>query len=148
MDNTEKNNTTKNDGYNQSIITKNTLSNNYLMNSNVNNNYTKVLNKEKEVSNQILKHNKKIKVNQLIPKIYFNIFDYLLFTFCGKKNNFLIYRKFRQKIISEEHIIQIYFDMYELLSIDKNHDDSTKLRGKYRLSRILSSVDNKFKFNE
>ena len=146
--NTEKNNATKSDGYNQSIGTKNVMSNNYFMSSNVNNNYVKVLNKEKEVSKQVLKPDKKVKEYQTIQKISFNFFNYLLFIFFNKRNNILVYKEFRRKVLSEEHLIQNYFDVYELLRISKSRGDASKVKGNYRLSKILSSVDNKFKINE
>ena len=82
---TEKNNAVQNDGYTNSIGTRNIMSNNYFSNSNKNNYYIKVLNKEKEVSKQVLKSYKKINEPQPIQKISFNFFDYLLFIFCSKK---------------------------------------------------------------
>ena len=134
--------TIKNDRYNKSILTKNIMSNNYLTNINNINDYIKVLNKEKEVNKLGLKSNKKIEYYQPIQKNFFGFLDYLLFIFCNKRNNILIYEEFRRKVLSEEHIIKNYFIICELLN--KNQHKATKIKKKYSMSKIIDLADKKF----
>ena len=115
---TTVNNAIKNDSHsNQYICSNNFMSNNYLTN---NNNLVKVLNKE----NKILTPIKKIEEYQPIKKNSFNFFDYLLFVICKKRNQFLNYEKFRRKVLSEEYIIQNYFDVYKLLCMPGNQNEA------------------------
>ena len=45
--------------------------------------------------------------------------DFLLFKFsCGKKKNkFVIYEKFRTKIISEDHLVKNHLNIYNILKV-------------------------------
>ena len=139
IENSTKSITDKNLKFNQSIITKNTMSNNYLMNNNKN--LVKVINKEKEINKQNLAADKKKNTYQPIKKISFNFVGYLQFIICNQKNKILIYEKFRRKILCEEHIIQNYMNMYKLLNMSESQFEDTKGRSKYRMSRILSSLN-------
>ena len=127
----------KNDKLNQSGKTKNVMSNNYLVN---NNNLFKIINQEKLIRKPSFSANKNMNTYQPIKKIAFNFLDYLEIIICNHRNQILIYEKFRRKVISEESIIQNYLDMYKLLNIADNQNDSFKMKSKYRMSRIISSV--------
>ena len=138
------NNTDKNDKYNQSSAMKNIITNNYLMGNE--NNLVKIINKEKEIKKQNILSIKKTKTFHPIKKIPFNFFNYLSYIMCNKKNKILIYEEFRKKVLSEEYMIQNYLDVYGLKSICESQDEIIKIKGKYRMSRILSSAEKNFDF--
>ena len=70
--------------------------------------------KDESVKNEGNKEESKIK------KQNFNWFKYMWYLICCCSNNKIIqhYEKIRESLISEENIIQIYIDIYNLLKID------------------------------
>ena len=109
-----------------------------------NNNLFKIINKEREINKQNTSTNKKLDTYHPIKKIPFNFYDYLSFIICKKRNKILIYEEFRRKVLSEEHIIQNYLDIYKLLNISESQNEDVIIKSKYRMSRVLSSVDKEF----
>ena len=66
---------------------------------------------------------------------------FILFVFsCGKKNNyFKIYKEFRIKIISEEHLIKNHLKIYNLLRITKRKKNGAR-RNSYELKDLIGLV--------
>ena len=69
----------------------------------------------------------------------YNFLNFILFKIsCGKKNNFFnVYKNFRQKIISEEHLIKSHLHIYNLLRINKR---KINLRNSYKLKDLINLV--------
>jgi hypothetical protein len=101
---------------------------------NINNNYNKEENKiEKEKNND----DNKNKIENYKEKNFWNYFCYKISK--GKKNNsFRIYESFRTKIISEEHLIRNYLNIYNLLKVSKKKLLSR--RNSYHLKDLINLV--------
>ena len=103
-----------------------------------NNNFNKFENKNKEKKENIEKIKDK-KYNNNKNKIL-NFYNYVLFILsCGKKkNSFEIYDIFRKKIISEEHLIKIHLNIYNLLRV--NEKKRNFRRNSYQLKDLLKLI--------
>ena len=101
---------------------------------NINNNYNKEENKiEKEKNND----DNKNKIENYKEKNFWSYFCYKISN--GKKNNnFRIYESFRTKIISEEHLIRNYLNIYNLLKVSKKKLYSR--RKSYHLKDLINLV--------
>ena len=101
---------------------------------NINNNYNKEENKiEKEKNND----DNKNKIENYKEKNFWSYFCYKISN--GKKNNnFRIYESFRTKIISEEHLIRNYLNIYNLLKVSKKKLYSR--RNSYHLKDLINLV--------
>ena len=101
---------------------------------NINNNYNKEENKiEKEKNND----DNKNKIENYKEKNFWSYFCYKISN--GKKNNnFRIYESFRTKIISEEHLIRNYLNIYNLLKVSKKKLLSR--RNSYHLKDLINLV--------
>ena len=101
---------------------------------NINNNYNKEENKiEKEKNND----DNKNKIENYKEKNFWSYFCYKISN--GKKNNnFRIYKSFRTKIISEEHLIRNYLNIYNLLKVSKKKLYSR--RKSYHLKDLINLV--------
>ena len=69
-----------------------------------------------------------------------NFFGYILYLItCKKKNNFYkIYNDFREKIISEEHLIRNHLNIYSLLKISKQNKFLRK--HSYKINDLIFSL--------
>ena len=103
-----------------------------------NNNFNKFENKNKEKKENIEKIKDK-KYNNNKNKIL-NFYNYVLYILsCGKKkNSFEIYDIFRKKIISEEHLIKIHLNIYNLLRV--NEKKRNFRRNSYQLKDLLKLI--------
>ena len=97
------------------------------------------LKKENRLSSKEKKENNIIK-KQKTKNNEKNFFSFLLFKItCGKKfSSFDIYRKFRMKIISEEHLIRNHLNVYNLLRITEKKRSSRK--NSYRLKNLIKLI--------
>ena len=101
---------------------------------NINNKYKKEENKfDKEKNNDD-------NINKIDNNKKKNFWSYLCYKISkGKKNNsFRIYESFRTKIISEEHLIRNYLNIYNLLKISKKKLYSR--RNSYQLKDLINLV--------
>ena len=131
--------------YNQSTGTKNCLLSNNIFNNN--NLIINVMNKKRQLNknNCMIYNYNNTNFNKdykYIEKISFKFFQYLLFVFCNKKNKILRYEDFRQKIISEEQIIQSYIKFYKLINIFNSNKYSNVVKKKCNidLTLIMNSI--------
>ena len=91
------------------------------------------LRRNNEINNINLMNNSnkvsKEKENHYLKKINFSFFKYLEFLICcGKKNKkFSFYEDLRTKIISEENLTRIYFQVYNLLKNKIDYRDIYKI---------------------
>ena len=76
-----------------------------------------------------------------VEKISFNFLNYLLYLLCNKKNKILKYEDFRQKIISEEQIIQSYIKLFKLLNAVVGNNNDIKIYGNIDMNMILNSIN-------
>ena len=69
-----------------------------------------------------------------------NFFGYLFYLItCKKKNNFYkIYKDFREKIISEEHLVRNHLNIYSLLKISKQNKLIRK--HSYKINDLIFSL--------
>ena len=94
---------------------------------NINNNYNKEKNND----------DNKNKIENYKEKNFWSYFCYKISN--GKKNNnFRIYESFRTKIISEEHLIRNYLNIYNLLKVSKKKLYSR--RNSYHLKDLINLV--------
>ena len=142
----EKNNIKKNKEIYQNdktndIINKNKSENNILK-SNITLNKNYEINNNNNSKNYINNMNKK-EVKKDIKKIYKdkNFFHFILFKFPfkNKHNNFFeIYYNFRIKIISEEHLVKNYLNIYNLLKAIEKKKYFRK--NSYKLTDLIKLV--------
>ena len=106
----------------------------------ISNNHIKSIENKDKTNNNSNVNNKYNKVTSKISEEKKTFYKYILFTLlCGKKYNwFGIYKNFRKKIISEEHLIKNYLIIYNLLKANEN----TKRfkRNSYSLKDLINLV--------
>lgn len=92
-----------------------------LNNSNNDSQYKNDLNKENNDND--------IDLNDILQRKKFSFFTYVKYLICCKKNNPKIsyYEDFRNKIISEENLLQNYIDIYQLLKIYKDDKEPSSI---------------------
>ena len=100
----------------------------------INNKYKKKENKISEKTNNEINNNKIDKYKEK------SFWSYLIYKIsCGKKNNnFRIYKSFRTKIISEEHLIRNHLNIYNLLKVSKKKLNSR--RNNYHLKDLINLI--------
>ena len=106
----------------------------------ISNNHIKSIENKDKTNNNSNVNNKYNKVTSKISEEKKTFYKFILFTLlCGKKYNwFGIYKNFRKKIISEEHLIKNYLIIYNLLKANEN----TKRfkRNSYSLKDLINLV--------
>ena len=106
----------------------------------ISNNHIKSIENKDKTNNNSNVNNKYNKVTSKISEEKKTFYKFILFTLlCGKRYNwFGIYKNFRKKIISEEHLIKNYLIIYNLLKANEN----TKRfkRNSYSLKDLINLV--------
>ena len=106
----------------------------------ISNNHIKSIENKDNTNNNSNVNNKYNKVTSKISEEKKTFYKFILFTLlCGKKYNwFGIYKNFRKKIISEEHLIKNYLIIYNLLKANENKKRFK--RNSYSLKDLINLV--------
>ena len=90
--------------------------------------------------NSIKETNNLDKESKKIPNEKYSFCNYFLFKItCGKKNNYFnVYKHFRMKIISEEHLIRNHLNIYNLLRVTERKRATR--RNSYQLKDLIKLI--------